>query len=126
MEQKKVEQLINKIISVRTKNGYTLENIAHDLDITPAAYRKIETGETKLTVERLFCIAEILKTPLSDLLEIENILQQTNNENATGYQQQIANFYQDNKEVYEKLIASKEEQIALLKSLLENLNPHIK
>jgi len=27
--------------------------------------------------------------------------------------------YQDNKEVYEKLIASKEEQIALLKSFLE-------
>jgi len=122
MEQKKIEQIINKIISIRIKNGYTLENMAHELDITPAAYRKIETRETKLTVERLFCIAEILKAPLSDLLEIgSDVFQQTNNENATGcYQQKIENFYQENKETYEKLIKSKDEQISLLKSLIEN------
>ncbi len=119
MKQNKIEQIINKIVSARTKSGYTLENMAHELDITPAAYRKIETMETKLTVERLFCIAEILKTPLSDLLEIGNVLQQVNNENATGYQQKIENFYQDNKEIYEKLLESKDEQIVLLKNLLE-------
>ena len=122
MEQKKIEQVISKIASIRSKNGYTLENMAHELDITPAAYRKIETGETKLTVERLFCIAEILKAPLSDLLETGNVFQQTNNESATGYQQKIENFYQDNKEVYEKLIKSKDEQISLLKSIIENKN----
>ena len=126
MEQKKIKQVISKIISIRTKNGYTLENIAHELAITPAAYRKIETGETKLTVERLFCIAEILKAPLSDLLEMESVLQQNNNENAIGYQQKIANFYQDNKEVYEKLLKSKDEQIALLNKILENLSPQAK
>jgi len=119
MEQNKIEKIISKIVSTRTRNGYTLENMAHELDITPAAYRKIETGATKLTVERLFCIAEILKVPLSDLLEIENVLQQTNNENAIGYQQKIANFYQESKEVYGELLKSKDEQISLLKSLLE-------
>ena len=119
MEQKKIEQVISKIVSTRTKSGYTLENMAHELNITPAAYRKIETGKTKLTVERLFGISEILKAPLSDLLETGNILHQINNENATGYQQKIENFYQENKEVYEKLIAAKDEQVALLKSLLE-------
>ena len=119
MEQNKIEQIIDKIVSTRTKSGYTLENMAHELNITPAAYRKIETMETKLTVERLFCIAEILKAPLSDLLEIDNVLQQINNENATGYQQKIANFYQENKEIYEQLLKSKDEQIALLKNLLE-------
>ena len=46
--------------------------MAHDLHITPAAYRKIETGETKLTVERLFKIAEILDIKVSDLLNEEN------------------------------------------------------
>jgi len=34
------------------------------------------------------------------------------------YQQKIENFYQENKEVYEKLIASKDEQIVFLKELL--------
>jgi transcriptional regulator with XRE-family HTH domain len=98
--------------------------MAHELSITPAAYRKTETGETKLTVERLFRISEILTASLTDLLEIGNndVFQQTNNETATGcYQQKIENFFQENKEVYEKLLKSKDEQIALLIYLLENM-----
>jgi len=63
----------------------------------------------------LFHISEILKASLTELLEVGNMLQQTNRENSVGYQQQILNLYQDNKEVYEKLLQSKEEQITLLK-----------
>ena len=120
MQNEKIEKVIKKIIAVRTRKGYSYENMADDLSLTPAAYRKIETGETKLTVERLFRISDILKTSLLDLLEIGNdVFQQTNKESATGYQQKIENFYQENKEVYEKLLHSKEEQIAMLKSMLE-------
>ena len=120
MENDKIENVIRKIATVRTKKGYSYENMAHELSITPAAYRKIETCETKLSVERLFRISEILKTSISNLLEIGNeVFQQTNNENATGYQQKIEHFYQEYKEVYEKLLQSKDEQIALLNSLLE-------
>ena len=120
MANNKVENLIRKITSTRLTKGFSYENMADELDLTPAAYRKIETSETKLTVERLFRIAEILQTPLTELLEIDDeFYQQTNSENATGYQQKIANFYQENKEVYEKLLQSKEEQIDLLKKLLE-------
>jgi transcriptional regulator with XRE-family HTH domain len=119
MEIEKITHVIKKITTERLKKGYTFDNMACELSITPAAYRKIETGETKLTLERLFRIAEILRVSLSDLLGIGNdVFQQTNNENATGYQQKIENFHQENKEVYEKLLQSKEEQIALLKSLL--------
>jgi len=120
MEKSKIENLIKKITSVRLKKGFSYENMSHELSITPAAYRKIETGETKLTVERLFRISEIFETPLSELLEIDpGGFQQINNESATGYQQKIENFYQENKEVYEKLLQSKDEQIALLKKLQE-------
>ena len=123
METEKIEKVIKNITSARTKKGYTYENMAHELSITPAAYRKIETGETKLTIERLFRISEILNAPLPDLLEVANdLFQQTNTESSIGYQQKILNFYQDNKEVYEKLLQSKEEQITLLKSLLEKVN----
>jgi hypothetical protein len=60
-----------------------------------------------------------LDSPLSELLEIGNdVFQQTNNENAIGYLQKIENFYHDNKEVFEKLLQTKDEQIALLKSML--------
>ena len=105
---------------MRIKKGYTLDNMAHELDLTQASYRKIENGETHLTVERLFQISEILGASLPELLEIDNaVFQQTNNENTSVYQQKIANFYQDHKEVYEKLLQSKDEQIALLKSLVK-------
>ena len=33
-------------------------------------------------------------------------------------EQKIENFYQENKEVYEKLLQSKDEQIALLKQIV--------
>jgi len=42
---------------------------------------------------------------------------QTNNSGSIGYV--VETLIQDNKEVYEKLITSKDEQIALLKSLLQ-------
>ena len=119
MEKNKMNAIVKKIASMRMKRGFSLENMALELTLTPAAYRKIEVGETKLTVERLFQIAEILGISISELLEIGNdVFQQTNNESATGYQQKIENFYQENKEVYERLLQSKDEQIALLKSKL--------
>ncbi|MDR2293381.1 MAG: helix-turn-helix domain-containing protein [Prevotellaceae bacterium] len=114
MEKTKIENVIRNISLARTKKGYTYENMAAELSLTPASYRKIEVGETKLTVERLFQISEILNVSLSDLLEIDNaVFQQTNSANATGYLQQVANFYQENKEIYEKLLQSKDKQIEL-------------
>ena len=120
MEQEKLKKLTEKISSVRIKKGYTLDNMAQELNLTQAEYRKIENGETNLTAERLFQISEILSVSLPELLEIGNdVFQQTNNENTSVYQQKVENFYQENKEVYEKLLQSKDEQIALLKSMVK-------
>jgi transcriptional regulator with XRE-family HTH domain len=119
MKKEKIENVIRKIAALRMKKGYTYENMAHELSITPAAYRKTEMGGTKLTVERLFQISKILNVSLNDLLDADKeVFQQTNNETAIGYQQKILNVYQENKEVYEQLLKSKDEQIALLKNLL--------
>ena len=121
-ENAKVESVRQKIAALRSNKNYTLENMAHELNITPSAYSKIETGKTKLSMSRLFDIAEIFKEPVSSFLETEgDIFNQTNSENGANssqYQQKIENFYQENKEVYEKLIAAKDEQIAFLMELL--------
>ena len=125
MEKEKTAKVVQKIMALRLKKGYTYENMSDELGMTPAAYRKIEMGETKLSVERLFKIAEILNEKVSNLLETDaTIFNQTNHDNATGnqYQQTIENFFQENKEVYEKLIASKDEQINLLKNLVVSQN----
>jgi transcriptional regulator with XRE-family HTH domain len=127
IKNEQVEKIIRKITDTRIKKGFSYENMAFELQITPAAYRKIEIGTTNLSVARLLQITEILSAKLSDFLDIGNeIFQQTNNENSTGYQQKIENFYQANKEIQEKLaeqyefrLKDKDEQITLLKSLLE-------
>ncbi|MEA1850690.1 MULTISPECIES: helix-turn-helix domain-containing protein [unclassified Chryseobacterium] len=115
-----MEKIIEKIAQQRSKKGYTFENMAHELNITPAAYRKIETGETKLSVERLMKISEILNEDLSNLLDIDtkNIFNNQSNE-GNGYVETINNDYKDVindiKDTYDKLIKSKDEQILLLK-----------
>ena len=115
-----MEKVINKIREIRKDRGYSHEYMAHLLDISQVAYSKIEKNETKLTVERLFKIAEILEAKIEDILDIkaDKVYKQDLKDNSIGHQE-IQNMYQDNKEVYEKLIASKDEQIALLKSLLD-------
>ena len=118
-----MEEVLSKIKEYRKKKGYSYEAMAHELDTSPAAYRKIELNQTKLTVERLFQIAKILDEKVVDILGINpnNQLNQTNNESATGYQQQIENYFQENKEksekidkLYEARLKDKDETIAFL------------
>lgn len=115
--------VISRIVKIREDKGYSLENMARELGISLSAYNKIEKLQTKLTVERLFKIAAILETDITELLGVETKYQlnQTNKDNATGYLQQIDNFYQENKEMQEKLIQTKDEQIHILNELLSKM-----
>ena len=117
-----MEKIIEKISQLRNRKGYTYENMADELELTPAAYRKIETGETKLSVERLFRISNILEAPINEILETENISQNQNNyHNENVYQQKIEHFYQENKEITDQLIKSKDQLIEVLQKELEHL-----
>ncbi|VDH03661.1 helix-turn-helix transcriptional regulator [Bergeyella zoohelcum] len=117
-----IEKIIDKITQYRSRKGYTYENMADELELTPAAYRKIETGETKLTVERLFRISAILETPIEEFLNIDkNAFVQNNYNNESIFQQKIENFYQENKEITEQLIRVKDELIEQLKNEIQYL-----
>jgi transcriptional regulator with XRE-family HTH domain len=99
-----MEKITEKIKEYRKKKGYNYEIMAHEMKISTAAYRKIETNQTKLTVDKLYQIAEIIEAKIEDLLDIQadKIYHQTNNDNAVGYQE-VQNLYQDNKEKSEKI-----------------------
>ena len=60
-----------KIRSKRIELNYTQEYLAAKLNISQNAYSKIELGYTKITVERLFQIADILETDIIELLNVE-------------------------------------------------------
>lgn len=102
-----MEHVLDNVKRIRKHKGYSHEYMAHMLDISQVAYSKLEKNNTKLSVERLYKLAEILEVEVAELLDIKatNQFNQTNNENTTGYLQQTANFYNDNKEKTETIIA---------------------
>lgn len=118
-----MELIIEKIKEYRKKKGLSHENMADELHISQAAYSKIEKCETKLTVERLYHISEILETPVNDLLDISpnNIYNQQNfYDTSVGYQD-IQNLYQENKEITGKLIDSYDERLKDKDEMIEQL-----
>lgn len=100
----------------REIKGYSQEYMAHELNINQASYAKLENNSTKITIDRLFNISKLLQTDITDLLELnkQHIYNLYENQHAVGHQQ-VENLYQENKEVYERLIKSKDDQIELLK-----------
>lgn len=107
-----MEKILQRIKEYRKKKGYSYDTMAHELNTSPAAYRKIELNQTKLTVERLYQIAQILEAKVEDILNIktDKTYHQTNNDNAIGHQE-IEDLYQENKEKSNKIEFLYEERI---------------
>ena len=118
-----MEHVLKNIEKYRKDKGISHEAMALDLDISQAAYTKLERHQTKLTVERLYKIAEILEVEVSKLMGIEatNQLNQTNRDSSTGYLQQIENFFNENKDQYEKIIAHYEKTLGHKDELIDML-----
>jgi transcriptional regulator with XRE-family HTH domain len=68
----KVKAVAANIRNKREELNYTQEYLAAKLNISQNAYSKIELGYTKITVERLFQIAEILDADLMELINTDN------------------------------------------------------
>jgi transcriptional regulator with XRE-family HTH domain len=58
-----------RIRRTRAGKGLTLANVAHELNITPGAYAKIERGETDAPTSRLLQIAQILEVHISTFFD---------------------------------------------------------
>lgn len=120
-----IEKVLEKLKTARKEKGFSHENMAHELNISQGAYTNIEKNESKLSVERLIRISEILEKPTYYFFETNpnNIYNQNFTDNSVGGH--IENLYQDNKEVHTKLTESYEatiknlkEEIAFLRELV--------
>lgn len=67
----KVKEVAYNIRNKRETLNYTQEYLAAKLHISQNAYSKIELGYTKITLERLFQIADILETELMELINVK-------------------------------------------------------
>ena len=108
--------IAKNIKKYRELKGFSQEYMAHQLSVNQSTYAKMENNSTKITIDKLFSVAKLLETDVSDLLNEEKstIYNQDLKDNAIGHQQ-IENLHQENKEVYQELLKAKDEQIALLK-----------
>ncbi|MEO5912094.1 MAG: helix-turn-helix transcriptional regulator [Pelobium sp.] len=62
--------MIGELIRIeRLKKGWSQENMAFMLDISQPAYSKIESGQTTMTLPRLYEIAKFLEIDVNELIK---------------------------------------------------------
>lgn len=97
--------IVKKIRQYREALNYTQEFIAHKLSISQPAYAKLEKGTTRMDLERLFQISNILNIGFEELLEINK----TNNHISSDYEF-LENLYKDNNKNTQKLLLQLENE----------------
>lgn len=115
-----IDKILTNIKEFRKQKGFSNEVMASELNISATAYRKIEFNQTKLTVEKLLKISQVLEIDVMQILDIKSKIElhQTNKDNSTGYLQQIENFHQQNKETTANHIDSLQSEILFLREQL--------
>ncbi|QTE35871.1 helix-turn-helix transcriptional regulator [Mucilaginibacter gossypii] len=113
-----------KIRMIRELRGYSQENVAAKLGMTQASYSRIENNQTKLDTSLLEKLAKELGVSASDIMSAEPVVVNFYgpNHGAAPFGS-IGTINIEQKELYEKLLTSKDEEIAHLKLIIESLLP---
>jgi transcriptional regulator with XRE-family HTH domain len=61
-----------KIKEIRNVKNIRQQHVAKGLGISETAYNRIENGQTQLTINNLFIVAELLETSVSVLLDLKD------------------------------------------------------
>lgn len=114
-----------KIKKLRSNSGITQEQMAQRVNLSLRAWQKIENGSTKLDIERLNQIAEILETSLIDMINADESIyvhqEIAKNENIYNKEVTIHNAISESeRDLFNKVIRDKDKEIEFLRSLLEN------
>ena len=67
--KEKTDMVISYLHFARKARGYTDQQLALKLGLTKNNYNKLESGETPLTVEQFFQIADALEFNVHELLD---------------------------------------------------------
>jgi transcriptional regulator with XRE-family HTH domain len=115
---------------MRLKKNYSQDYIAKKLGISQKAYSKIENNETRLNVEALLSISEILEIPVNNFFgdskapmlndfssgrDGDNVIYKTINDNAKE------DLYQQLLKAKEEIIQAKNNEIETLKKQIEKV-----
>ena len=106
---------------IRELRGFSQENIAAKLGITQAAYSRIENNQTRLDTAMLEKVAkELGVTPVDILSHEPTVVNFAPNQGTQGIGH-IEHFYSFQKDLVDKIISSKDQEIASLKEVIASL-----
>ena len=109
-----------KIKTIRELRGYSQEYMADQLGIAQNTYSKIETGQTKLSAEKLKQVTEILGVSSADILSNQPALINFGQTHST-HALHTEHLYAYHREFVEKMIASKDAEIRQLIEIISSL-----
>ena len=111
----------HKLRNVRNQKGFTQEYMAESLGISQKQYSRLENGSSEMTLNYLQKICDKLEIKPQDLFDCD--IKQENNNQSGGLANSayliVNEFSEKLIEQYELRLKDKDEQIALLKSMLE-------
>lgn len=102
----------------REQKGLRQQDMADKLNMNIRSYQNLESGDTKLDLERLAQIADVLETPTEDLLRQDGVyIHQEIRETSNGF----VYHYGIEEAMLNKLLAAKDEEIKYLKEKIDQL-----
>ncbi|WP_237390851.1 helix-turn-helix domain-containing protein [Chryseobacterium sp. KMC2] len=107
----------NKIKNIRELKNFTQEYMAEKLDISQAAYSKLEKGDIKVSSDKLSQIAKILDVNPEDITAFDSQKYFNSFNNVKGSNNGSIIIGADETELIKKLY---EDKISLLEKLLSN------
>ncbi len=112
-----------KIRMIRELRGFSQEHVATMLGLTQASYSRIETNQTKLSTEMLERLAKEFGVTPADIMSTEPTVINFygTNHGAQCTFGTVGYFDGTHKEIYEKLLASKDEEIARMQRTIDTL-----
>ena len=121
--EKDLKKLIGQRLQLlRQEKNLSPEEVSERLNLSLSAYRKIEYGETDLTLTRLNKIAEIFDMPAIDLFSrIDGNTQFNNCQNFIGYAQHNNTLNLSNGEDLRALIKANSLLIEMLSKRIQQL-----
>ena len=107
----------------REIKGLRQQDMADQLSMSLRSYQSLESGETKLDVERLAQIAEVLETGMEELLKQDGYyIHQEIKKGGNGPGVNFGNYhYGIEEEMLNRLLATKDEEIKYLKEKIDQL-----
>lgn len=105
-----MENICKNIRVIREIKGLSQEYVSLKLEISQSAYAKMERGETKLTVQRLKDICEILEIDVPQLFRESNLI-----ERLQGLASDSSRSDKRSPTTYNEQVDSLEDEVLLLK-----------